>query len=715
MNNVEISETAVAVNNTIPSGVDEALQLARFGWAVFPLNPETGRPYSNEAVASALGMQSPPAGKGGCYLARTDTEPVRKMWAAFPNAEIGIATGKASGLYVLDIDRKNGKDGFAALAAKNWKPTATFWVNTKSGGQHHFYSIPTDAQHYPSDGNLGPGIDRKGDGGYVRWYGSAFGSSGRVPLAPTPMFMLSNRTAGQSGRQPLGSMPAPSLEIAQQALYSVDPNDIGRDEWRDVTAAFRQAGTGLTEDAMLRMIWDGWCVEYVGNDKAENETLWRSFNNGTSLGWDYLLSKAAPEIQAAITFGGVDRSVDVPAVIDQPDRMNLLATFHQADAAKNSAALCTAQLMDIQLPVAHNEFSNKTMIMAKVPWDDNSAEYPREWNGENDDTHGCKILLETMFVKPSKETVFDSVQFIAKRNKYHPVRDYLNKAQWDGIERLDTVLPIYFGTIDTAYARLIGAKFLISAVARIMQPGCKVDTMLILESSQGKRKSAALRALVGDEWFTDQLPELSSKDASIQLRGKWIIEVCELDAMSRAEVRTVKQYVARQIDTFRPVFGRATVDIKRQSVFAGSTNETEYLRDQTGNRRYWPIECGLVDIEALERDRDHLWAEALIRYRQGELWYLEGDAEQIALVEQENRRECDPWENRISKFCASMGDWPIAVETICLGALDIPFERHNATVNTRIKQCLKHAGYERKQIRDGNERAWKYVKKSMNV
>lgn len=509
-------------------------------------------------------------------------------------------------------------------------------------------------------------------------------------------------------RKALGSELAPSIDAAREALWSIDPNECDYAEWRNVSAAFRQSVTGLADPEAIRIVWDAWCALCEKNSLSDNNKLWKSLDKGTALGWSFLRSRAAPEVWARLAFGADPTAAIVTAIpASRPRELDFWSTFNADDGAKSSAVVCTKYLADSAVPVAHDEFADKLMITARVPWDDATTSYPREWN--DNDTHGCKALLEMSFIKPSKDTVFDSVRFVAMRRKYHPVRDYLVGLKWDGTLRLPWLASGYFGAIDTQYGRVISAKYMISAVARIMRPGCKVDTMLILEGEQGRRKSTALRALAGDDWFTDQLPDLTSKDASIQLRGKWLIEFGELDRMNRAEVTAVKSYASRQVDTYRPPYGRSTVDVPRQCVFAGTTNEMEYLRDQTGNRRYWPIACGDIDLDAIRRDRDQLWAEAVHRFDAGEAWWLDDAEEELARAEQDDRRERHPWEQRLADRLSDTRGVPVTMEQACR-VLEIPFERQNSATNKLVAASLRAVGFTRRQMRTGDRRAWVYVK-----
>lgn len=194
--------------------------------------------------------------------------------------------------------------------------------------------------------------------------------------------------------------------------------------------------------------------------------------------------------------------------------------------------------------------------------------------------------------------------------------------QSDSVERLDRWLSTYLGCEDTEYSGAVGSRWLISAVTRIFHPGAKADCCLILEGPQSIRKSTALRTLAG-EYFTDELADLGSKDAAMQTRCGWIIELSELDSLSNSDVARIKAFMSRTTVRFRPPYGMRLVEWPRQCVFAGTVNQTTYLRDETGGRRFWPVAAGRIDIDALARDRDPLWAEAKARFDAGAAWWLE--------------------------------------------------------------------------------------------
>lgn len=269
-----------------------------------------------------------------------------------------------------------------------------------------------------------------------------------------------------------------------------------------------------------------------------------------------------------------------------------------------------------------------------------------------------------------------------------------------------------------------------SAVVRVFVPGAKADCALILEGPQGIKKSTAL-SVMAQPWFTDRLSDLGSKDAAMETKGVWIIEIAELDTMSRAEVSAIKAFMSRTHDRFRPPYGKRLVDLPRQCVFAGSINpEGGYLKDATGGRRFWPVLCGQIDIDGLARDRDQLWAEARDRYRKGEPWWLETpELNACASEEQADRYHGDAWEEVIRDYLDNEIEWAdygcgawrshrsarpqpltdVTVGEILEKALGIEKGRWTQADQNRVARCLITMGFTRcKARRPGGRREWRY-------
>ncbi|WP_052383998.1 VapE domain-containing protein [Litchfieldella xinjiangensis] len=275
--------------------------------------------------------------------------------------------------------------------------------------------------------------------------------------------------------------------------------------------------------------------------------------------------------------------------------------------------------------------------------------------GDDHDRQLSAWVAQQLGISVSARLAGEAIEGVANQAPRHPVRDYLESLTWDGTPRLDTWLTDCAGVEATPYSQAVGARTLIAAVARAIKPGCKVDTMLVLEGPQGLKKSSLIAALVPDErWLAEDLgADIGDKDALQALRGKWIIELAEMANMARSQVRKVKQFLSSRVDRYRPSYGRCTKDFPRQAIFIGTINPEGgggYLSDPTGGRRFWPVVCVRVDIERMQTEREQLWAEAVARYRQGEPWWLDSATEAVAREEQAARQIENPWEERVCQF-----------------------------------------------------------------
>jgi predicted P-loop ATPase len=292
-----------------------------------------------------------------------------------------------------------------------------------------------------------------------------------------------------------------------------------------------------------------------------------------------------------------------------------------------------------------------------------------------------------------KDMVHQAVDQRARECSFHPVRKWLDHLRWDGKERLAKWLEVYLGAVgDKTYLALVGIMFLIAMVARIYRPGCKADYMLVLEGEQGIEKSRACQVLAGD-WFSDALPDIHDKDARQHLRGKWIIEVAELAAFTRAESEALKAFISRDHERYRPSYGRKDVIEPRQCLFIGTTNRSTYLKDETGGRRFWPVSASRIDIKALIRDRDQLFAEAVVRYRRGEAWWPSAELERLHIKpEQEDRYDADPWEGPIKDYVATLSR--VSVTNLARQALGFEaFARVGTADQRRIASVLASLGW----------------------
>lgn len=299
---------------------------------------------------------------------------------------------------------------------------------------------------------------------------------------------------------------------------------------------------------------------------------------------------------------------------------------------------------------------------------------------------------------------------MAGANSIDPLNDWLQNLEWDGQLRLNSWLTTYLGVEESEYAVEVGRRWMISAVARALSPGCKVDSCLVLEGDQGGGKSSVLRELAGAEFFGDALPDISNKDSKQFLQGKWIIELSELATLNRSTFEAIKAFISRQVEQYRPAYGRKDITEPRRCVFAGTTNRDDYLRDATGNRRFWPVRTGSIDLDAVRRDRDQLWAEAVQAYLGDETWWLDQKFAEIAEQEQSERGEDDPWMVLIVEYCA--GKEAVACKTILSEAIGILSDRMSQRETKRVAGLLRSLGYRRDgKFTSGSEKgAARYVR-----
>ncbi len=300
----------------------------------------------------------------------------------------------------------------------------------------------------------------------------------------------------------------------------------------------------------------------------------------------------------------------------------------------------------------YNDFSHVYECRGPMPWNKNK-EYGSLWTDQ--DSAGLRWYMSAVWKITNKMNCQDALDVYVMRHKYHPIRDYLNNLSWDGTPRVDTFFIDYLGANDTEYARTATRKTLVAAVARVMQPGCKFDNVLTLTGPQGIGKSTAL-AKLGVSWFSDSLRTVQGKEAYEAVQGSWIIEFGELTALRKAEVEEVKKFISKCTDKFRPAYGKFNVEFPRQCVFIGTTNEIEFLRDSTGNRRYWPLEVGKnkpekdVFRDLTQAEVDQIWAEALLDYQKGEELFMPRELLDDALSHQHEHEEDDPRKGMIERF-----------------------------------------------------------------
>lgn len=298
----------------------------------------------------------------------------------------------------------------------------------------------------------------------------------------------------------------------------------------------------------------------------------------------------------------------------------------------------------------YDSFADKVLIEKAMPWP--GEKKARNWKDSDD--AGLRWYLETYYQIKGKETIMDALEMSFEERAQHPIKNYLESLKWDGTERLDTLLIDYFGAEDNIYTRDVMRKALVAAITRIYEPGAKYDTMPILVGSQGVGKSTFIGKL-GKSWYSDSLTDFVGKDSYELLQNNWIIEIPELNGFSKYEMNQIKHFLSKQIDEYRAPYKRRKESHPRQCVFFGTTNDSVFLRDKTGNRRFWPVQLGVKTpvkdvFKDLDDEIDQIWAEAYSVYMLGEPLYLEGESRTISEAEQQSRLEEDPREGLIIDF-----------------------------------------------------------------
>lgn len=297
-------------------------------------------------------------------------------------------------------------------------------------------------------------------------------------------------------------------------------------------------------------------------------------------------------------------------------------------------------------------FSQKPVKKGSLPWWRYDPHKP-SWSDADD--AALRYLLEKDYGIVAKGKTEDAIMYIHEKNAFHPIREYLESVRWDGIERLDTLFIDYLGSSDTPYTRAVTRKAFTAAVARIFMPGCKYDYMPVLVGKQGIGKSHIL-SVMGGVWFSDSITTISGKEGYEALHGSWIVEMAELTATRKQEVESIKQFISKREDRYRKAYARRVSDNPRQCVFFGTTNDSEFLRDYTGNRRFWPVDTDADKrTKSIFKDltpdiRDQLWAEAVVRFKEKEPLFLESELENEAREIQERYTYRSPREGLIIDY-----------------------------------------------------------------
>lgn len=435
---------------------------------------------------------------------------------------------------------------------------------------------------------------------------------------------------------------------------------------------------------------------------------------------DYCIVKARKEVDAAHVFEGVE---ELPQLSDEDAKKQAEATekmkhwttklerTEKGDRVKPTLKNVILVLNEAvsKSVIKRDEFCNRETYGCDTPWNSKKGDLITD-----SDVIAIKVWLAQKYrFEPSINIIYEAVDAIARNNTFHPVREFLNGLEWDGIERIDNAFKTYFGGEGPkTYLKEVSRKFFVALIARIFVPGIKFDYIVIFEGKQGKGKSTFGVMLAGNDWFSDSMPDLHDKDAALNLQGTWIQEMGELASLRRGELEITKSFITRCIDKVRPPYGRKKVELKRQTVFFGTTDKSIYLYDKTGNRRFWPVYIKQLDFKAFKADRKQLLAEAMfVWFNLGEKLYLSEEAEkQIEEVHRDKMSddEEDVMHEIFTRFlCEEVQKEDANVtefRTSELFSLGGPFEeiKMNNYNLQKAARILKKEGYKKHHKRDGN-------------
>lgn len=345
----------------------------------------------------------------------------------------------------------------------------------------------------------------------------------------------------------------------------------------------------------------------------------------------------------------------------------------------------------------YDKFRDQIRLTRPVPRYE-IEDYPRQLTDH--DEAALTGWLNIVGLSPGLQTVASIVRKVAFAHSVDPMVTWLTQLQWDGVKRLNGWLNYYAGAEKTPYTTTVGRKFMIGAVARVLSPGCKNDTMMILEGGQGILKSSLVRELCGPEFFSDQIGDITaSKESAELIQGRWMVEVPEMDKFNRAQADAVKDYLSRREDRYRPPYGRNVVTRPRRCVFVGTINPNGigYLKDSTGGRRFWPVEVTAIDLDAIKAHREQLWAEAVKLYQLGETWWLTDEETPDAVAQQAERLDDDVWEPKVLEWMRT-APAEFTSADVLREALFVELKNQGQREKIRIAAILTSAGCKKKSV-----------------
>lgn len=713
--------TAVVDLDTRRAARDELARYLRLGWHVFPVyEVEDGR------CSCTSGRQCGSPGKhprlGRQYEPSNDTQQVAKWWRTWPNANIGCCPGP-SDMIVLDIDPRNGGDEtLLAMEQANGElpdcPTAL----TGGGGLHLWFKRPSSMVTC-SSAVLGPGVELKADTGYVVMPPSMHISGVRYAWdvgrhiddteAPELPEWICRLLVSRRGIEPLPSDPrgpAAGLMGAAFAAAGWTGHALGRDKVA-VLCPFR--GDHTTGKDL-----DGSTVVFAPQMGRRGGWFHCSHAHCAGLKQNEVLDALPPNaVAAAKRLLGVDQEYGEPSAAPKAEGGEELTDSSWKRSLKFNSKLClTNDIGNAVLLLTHDPVWKKALrydnFHERMMWGEAPPlagwRLPAPGSHFNDDSlsyiHHWFVISRG--VRFSLQNVAAAVRSAARQQAHDTLTEWLDGLTWDGKPRVGTWTHDFLGAPPVPYTAFVGRAWMVSAVARAFKPGVQADHMLILEGPQGNRKTSALEALAG-EWLLRDMPDLRNKDALVNLCGKWIVNFEELAGLSKQDWTRIKAFLTQRVDTFRPPYGAVSIDRPRRCVFSGTSNRDDYLSDETGGRRFWPVKCTTINADGIAAIRDQLWAEAVHLFQKKESWWAQNPGmEADVAAEQSLRSDTDPWEPEVYRAITGDPDRAWRISELLGGILGIEPGRQDHKHAQRVGKILRRAGYYRFRAGDGTW-AWR--------
>lgn len=528
----------------------------------------------------------------------------------------------------------------------------------------------------------------------------------------------------KTGSPTIVAFNAGNLAPVAEAIRAKYPNSeliiaADNDQWTEINGELVNVGMNKAHEAAAKVnasvIWPE-----IPEDSPERhtdfndapETLTRALNDLVDTG-NLEIGEAAMTADAGGSPVASGQSASPTPHVDWREQLITNAEGVMVKTSLKNKVLFINNHESLAGTLAYDEFHNAVFVIKPFPWERADRFTVRELTDV--DITNCTAFLENVNLSPDVGSTMRAMLSVADENRVNPAKDYFNSLKWDGEERLKCWLSTYMGASGEApeYLEMIGKKWLVAAVKRVFQPGCKFDHVLVMEGKQGAGKSMALRELAtfGDDhmeaYFTDQvkISDIQNKDTVQKIQGSIIVELAELAGFNKKDDEEIKSWVTVQEDHVRLPYARMPVKYPRQFVLAATTNGYEYLKDPTGNRRYWPFKVGKVDIKAMQRDREQLWAEAVHLYKEGYCIWPSIDEAKLAEEEQATRGVQDAWEDDVITAWHSLdakGMLTSSAEIMKEMGLDMKSRDRRAAL--RVGAVMQQRGFVAQQVRSGPKR-----------